>query len=122
MVPRMTLAMALVGSGLMAGTLPARGNGVEVSEPDDATRLVTPTLEASIRKRSDITGIAGGTFLDVRSGFRDAASRLDVVDRIMEPRSDEAYRAQLDNDLPYDPGHSRLEVAKDGRSLKRPGP
>lgn len=71
---------------------------------EDAEQIViqTSTLEAVIRKRGYVSGVAGGSFLDKRSGFRDAGFGLDIVDWLMEPGSDAAYRAQLPGDLPYD--------------------
>ncbi len=96
----------------VAGSPPARA--VEVTESDEVIRVASPTLEASIRKRGYITGIAGGTFLDVKTGFRDAGFGLDVIDWIMEPGSDEAYRDRLTNDLPYN-----LEVRYHGKARKR---
>jgi len=48
-----------------------------------------------------VTGICGGTFLDKQTGFHDVGYGLDIVDWIMEPGSDEAYRGQLPGDLAY---------------------
>ena len=64
--------------------------------------IETSTLEAVIRKKGYVTGVYGGTFLDKKTGFRDAGFGLDIVDWIMEPGSDEAYRSQLAGDLPYE--------------------
>jgi hypothetical protein len=73
-----------------------------VTESDDQIKITTATLEAVVRKRGYVTGVAGGTFLDKKTGFRDAGYGLDIVDWIMEPGSDEVYRAQLTGDLKYD--------------------
>jgi hypothetical protein len=70
---------------------------------EDAEQIVirTPQLEAAIRKRGYVSGIAGGSFLDKKTGFRDVGFGLDIVDWIMEPGSDLAYREQLDPELIY---------------------
>lgn len=72
-----------------------------VAETEDQITISTPTLEAVVRKRGYVTGVFGGTFLDRQTGFRDAGYGLDIVDWIMEPGSDEAYRHELKGDLPY---------------------
>src|SRR5919109_547363 len=85
-------------------THPTRSNGAnqfQVSEDDERIVISSPTLEAVIRKKGYVTGVAAGSFLDKKSGFRDAGYGLDIVDWIMEPGSDEAYRDQLKGDLAY---------------------
>lgn len=72
-----------------------------VSEDDDRIRIVGDALHASIKKRGYVSGVEGDTLLDVKTGARDLGFGLDIVDWIMEPGSDEAYRDQLPGDLPY---------------------
>src|SRR5437870_4435717 len=81
----------------------AEGKGLQfsVTETEDQIAIRTPALEAVVRKRGYVTGIFGGTFLDKKSGFHDAGFGLEIVDWIMEPGSDEAYRDQLPGDLAY---------------------
>lgn len=67
-----------------------------VQDLPDEIRLSTPQLEAAIRKRGYVSGIARQSFLDKRTGARDLGFGLDIADWIMEPGSDEAYRAQLE--------------------------
>ncbi len=86
----------------------------EIAEDDAQIKLVTPELEAVVRKQGYVTGIAAGTFLDKRTGFRDAGYGLDIVDWIMEPGSDEAYRDQLPKEMVYQFGN-----AYHGRRAKR---
>jgi len=99
---------------------PARADGpptaddVRVTEGPDAIRIVTPTLEASLRKRNYVTGVGGGTLVDRKTGFRDPGFGLDVIDWIMEPGSDAAYRDALRDDLPYN-----LEGRFHGKARKR---
>jgi hypothetical protein len=73
----------------------------KVNKNDEQIQISNSTLEAVIRKRGYVTGVAGGSFIDRKTGFRDAGYGLDIVDWIMEPGSDEAYRDQLQGDLPY---------------------
>lgn len=77
-------------------------NEFGVVENDDQLKITSSTLEAVVRKKGYVTGVFGGTFLDKKTGFRDAGYGLDIVDWIMEPGSDEAYRDQLKGDLKYE--------------------
>ncbi len=86
----------------------------EVTQDDAQIKLVTPELEATVRKQGYVTGIAAGTFLDKRTGFRDAGFGLDIVDWIMEPGSDAAYRDQLPKEMVYQFGN-----AYHGQTAKR---
>lgn len=87
------LFACLLSSGLAAD--------VQITENDDAIKIETPQLEAAIRKRGYVTGVAAQSFVDKQTGFRDAGFGLDIVDWIMEPGSDEAYRDQLEKELVY---------------------
>src|ERR1051325_6996482 len=73
----------------------------QVTDSPELIKISSPTLEAGIRKKNYVTGIYGGTFVDKKTGFHDAGFGLDIVDWIMEPGSDEAYRDQLDSELVY---------------------
>jgi hypothetical protein len=73
----------------------------QISENDEQIVISSATLDAMIRKTGYVTGVAAGSFLDKKTGFRDAGFGLDIVDWIMEPGSDEAYRDQLEGDLAY---------------------
>ena len=81
---------------------------VHVAENDTGIRINTPQVEAVIRKKSSpglttyaVTGIAATSFLDKKTGFREAGFGLDIVDWLMEPGSDETYRNRLDKELVY---------------------
>jgi hypothetical protein len=73
-----------------------------VSEDADRIRITGDALDASIKKKGYVSGVEGGTLHDKKTGFRDLGFGLDIVDWIMEPGSDEAYRDQLPGDLPYE--------------------
>jgi hypothetical protein len=72
-----------------------------VTEDSARIRIVGSSLEASIRKSGYVSGVEALSFLDKKTEFRDLGFGLDIVDWIMEPGSDEAYRAQLPGDLVY---------------------
>ena len=77
------------------------GADYSVEETSDKVHIETPHLKASINKEGYVTGVYRNTFLDKKTGFRDLGFGLDIVDWIMEPGSDEAYRDQLDDELVY---------------------
>ena len=99
----------LVGVGFCAG-----GPGYAVVETDKEIRIDTPTLEAAVRKKGYVSGVAGGSMLDKKTGFRDPGFGLDIVDWIMEPGSDKAYRDRLEPELIY-----RYGNLYHGRGAKR---
>lgn len=74
---------------------------IQVAENEDQIQITTPELDAVIRKRGYVSGVAGGTFVDKKTGYRDVGFGLDIVDWIMEPGSDEAYRDQLPTEMVY---------------------
>jgi len=45
---------------------------INIDEDPDQIRIDTGTIGASIRKRGYVSGVAGGSFLDHKTGFRDA--------------------------------------------------
>ena len=72
-----------------------------VSETADEIKIETPNLAAVIKKTGYVSGVSRQSFLDKETGFREAGFGLDIVDWIMEPGSDKAYRDQLDRELVY---------------------
>lgn len=72
-----------------------------VTEDEQRIKIDGSALEASIRKKGYVSGVEAHSFLDKKTGFRDQGYGLDIVDWLMEPGSDEAYRNQLPGDLPY---------------------
>src|SRR3954467_1828988 len=91
----------------------------DITENDQEIRINNSSLQAVVHKKGYVTGIAAGSFLDKKTGFRDAGYGLDIADWIMEPGSDEAYRDKLPGDLPYvfgDPLHG----ARAKRSIEGP--
>lgn len=99
-------AMLLVQvAGLALAAPAARAADYQVTESDAEIRIVTPQLEAAIRKQGYVSGVAAQSLLDKQTGFRDIGFGLDIADWIMEPGSDEAYRDRLDPELVYEFGN-----------------
>jgi hypothetical protein len=99
----MTLGVAVVW--LVVGAAASRAAQYQVTETAEEIRIVTPQLEAAVRKKGYVSGVAAQSMLDKKTGFRDPGFGLDIVDWIMEPGSDEAYRDQLDPELVYHAGN-----------------
>lgn len=73
-----------------------------MSETAEEVRVSTDALEAAVRKKGYVSGVAAQSFLDRKTGFRDPGFGLVIVDWLMEPGSDVAYRKELQGDLAYD--------------------
>jgi len=101
--------VCLVGVGFCAD-----GPAYTVAETDKEVRIETPRLKAAVRKKGYVSGVAAGSMLDKKTGFRDPGYGLDIADWIMEPGSDKAYRDRLDAELVY-----RYGNAYHGRRAKR---
>ena len=100
-------------------SLPALGADYEFIEDDQQIKISTSELDAVIRKKGYVTGVAAGSLLDKKTGFRDAGHGLDIVDWIMEPGSDEAYRDRLPKEMIYQFGNAvHGNIAK--RSIEGP--
>ncbi len=80
---------------------PTPTSGFQVVDDADRIKIVGQSLEAVVRKKGYVSGVEGGSLLDTKTGFRDLGYGLDIVDWVMEPGSDEAYRDTLPGDLPY---------------------
>lgn len=109
MRPFAAFAIAVIGLG--SAGLAAE---IEIVENDEEIRIVTPELEAAVRKQGYVSGVKAQSFLDKKTGSRDAGFGLDIVDWIMEPGSDEAYRDRLDKELVY-----QFNNAYHGKTPKR---
>jgi hypothetical protein len=92
-----TSTLALVAPELRAEPKPA----FSLTREPGRLLFKGDALQFNIREKGYVTGVEGGSFHDVTTGFRDLGFGLDIVDWIMEPGSDEAYRDKLPGDLPY---------------------
>ena len=113
----MAVAWLILGTSMAAS---ARADGpYRVAENDAQIKIATPQLEAVINKKGYVSGVYRRTFLDKKTGFRDAGFGLDIVDWLMEPGSDEAYRDQLDPRLVYH-FHNLYHGDRPKRSIEGP--
>jgi len=92
--------------GFLLAALAATASAAEITETGEQINLETSTLKAAVRKTGYVTGVYRQTFVDKQTGFRDAGFGLDIVDWLMEPGSDAAYRDQLEEELRYNYGNS----------------
>jgi hypothetical protein len=98
----MTAATALALSVLCSAA--AAEKPYQVTETDQQINIVTPQLEAAVAKKGYVSGVKRQSFLDKKTGFRDPGFGLDIVDFLLEPGSDEAYKDQLEERLVYHHG------------------
>jgi hypothetical protein len=59
--------------------------GIKVQETDDYLQIDTDALQARIRKKGYVSGIAAGSLLDKKTGARDAGFGLHIMDFLMAP-------------------------------------
>lgn len=105
-----------------------------VIEDDRRIRIETAELEAAIPKRDPkqwMTGIEKGSFVDRKTGFREAGDGLMVVDWLMEAGSDESYSGSVIADDGHgvgryrwhenepDPGSSEYAILSHGSSHRK---
>lgn len=95
----------LVTSFLALPLVSSAAEPYTVREDDEQISISTPELEAKVQKKGYVTGVRAQTFVDKKTGFKDAGFGLDIVDWIMEPGSDEAYRDQLPKEMVYQFGN-----------------
>ena len=98
---RLTILLTCCVIGSMG---PATAADYQVTETDTEIKIVTPQLEAAVRKKGYVSGVASKSFLDKKTGFRDPGFGLDIVDFILEPGSDKAYQEKLARGLVYHTG------------------
>src|ERR1041385_7219206 len=69
---RAAATVLLIGILLPVASLRSFGDEwLALTEDNEQITIKTDLLEAQVRKRDYVTGIAGGSFLDKTSGFRD---------------------------------------------------
>ena len=116
--PLMVLTlMALAGAGTLLAEPAGKAPWARITEDDNSIKIETGKLEAVIPKKNPkqwMTGIEKGSFLDKRTGFREAGDGLCIVDWIMEPGSDAAWQEQGTKTVRY-----RYNNDKHGKRAKR---
>jgi hypothetical protein len=61
------------------------GEPIKVTENDDSIQIDTDTLQAKVRKKGYVSGIAAGTFLDRKTGAHDLGFGLHIMDFLLAP-------------------------------------
>ena len=64
---------------------PAANREIAVVETDDSIRIDTDALQAVVRKKGYVSGIAAGTFLDKKTAARDVGFGLHIMDFLLAP-------------------------------------
>ena len=68
--------------GLVIVSTAAARADERIQETDAEIRIALPQLDAVIRKEGYVTGVKAQSFLDKKTGFRDAGFGLDIVERL----------------------------------------
>jgi hypothetical protein len=123
---RQLTALGGLGLFLTLGIPTVAAGDFQIAETNAKITLDMPQLQAIINKKSGntlenyaVSGIAATSFLDKKTGFHEAGYGLDIVDWIMEPGSDEAYRDRLDKELIY-PFNNAIHGKTPKRSIEGP--
>lgn len=77
----LTAWIAFQGSSATAQERPA----IQLHEADDHLQIDTDLLQAKIRKKGYVSGIAAGSLLDKKTGARDAGFGLHIMDFLLGP-------------------------------------
>jgi len=70
---------------LLSCTAAAAAEPPRVTETDDEVRIETDALQATVKKKGYVTGVAAGSFLDKKTGARDVGYGLHIWDFLMAP-------------------------------------
>ena len=100
------LGAVLLAVGWLAGCArtpepESTDSAFDVTHTEEEIVISGPVLEARIRKRGYVSGVAGGSFLDRKTGFRDAGHGLHIADFLLEPGSAESFGDRLPEELHY---------------------
>src|SRR6516162_6377038 len=63
----------------------AQQQAIKVQDTNDYIQIDTDALQARIRKKGYVSGIAAGSFLDKRTGARDLGFGLHIMDFLLGP-------------------------------------
>ena len=92
------LLIGILVCSVVDAKTPLQSEWVVVTETVDRIKIETDQLEAVIPKQNPkqwMTGIEKGSFLDKKTGFREAGDGLMVIDWLMEAGSDAAYAEEV---------------------------
>jgi len=91
---------------LFLGLLPASADqprAVKVEQTDEYVQIETDALQARVRKKGYVSGIAQGSFVDKKTGAREAGFGLHIMDFLLAPGwKDDGYQRdpKLHGNLP----------------------
>jgi hypothetical protein len=91
MFRRLTLKRYWLGWALLwvlfghAARAPASPPQIALLQDDQQVSIETDALRATIRKKGYVSGIAGGTFVDKKTGARDLGFGLHIMDFLLAP-------------------------------------
>ena len=91
----------LLAPAIMAGAEPNKA--IKVEQTDTYLQIDTDALQARVRTKGYVSGIAANSFLDKKTGARDLGFGLHIMDFLMAPgwRNDGYPRdRKLHGDLP----------------------
>src|SRR3954451_18180416 len=89
LIMRNTLTLLCLGFATAAG---AQDNAITVTENDEVVQIDTPLLQAKVRKKGYVSGIAAASLLDRMTGARDLGFGLHIMDFLLGPGwKDDAY-------------------------------
>jgi hypothetical protein len=103
-MPRLSLSLLtllVLSAGFARPAEP--GTDIRVTQTDDYIQIDTNALQARIRKKGYVSGVAAGTLLDKKTGARDIGFGLHIMDFLMAPGwADDGYprEAKLHGNLP----------------------
>jgi hypothetical protein len=78
-------ACLLCATALCLPTGTAQPPAIEVRHTDDYVQIDTDALQARVRKKGYVSGIAAGSLLDKKTGARDAGFGLHIMDFLLAP-------------------------------------
>ncbi len=76
---------------------------IKVTQTDEYVQIETDALQAQVRKKGYVSGVAAGTFVDRKTGAREVGFGLHIMDFLLAPGwRDDGYTrdAKLHGDLP----------------------
>ena len=103
MYRQLSLFDGVIGIVLFTGAAALAAEAPRVTETDDEVRVETDAIEAAVKKKGYVTGIAERSFLDKKTGARDVGYGLHIWDFLMAPGwRDDGYERDplVHGDLP----------------------
>ncbi len=99
----MRVALTMVAFAMSVGVAHAQPPTIQIQETAQEIQIDTDALQAKIRKKGYVSGVAAGSLLDKKTGARDLGFGLHIMDFLLGPgwRDDEYTRdKKYHGDLP----------------------